>query len=201
MASPPKYAAYALCLILLATPFALAESPKSALLDSFKSETTVPRERLTVKWEHAGVTVMQTWEIERPNGYHFMQMGASGRQEFFLLGNSLYTKNAAGWSRLDVPSVPKPPIADMLQTAIIDSIDRVLLEGSETLRGQETNHYRAQIRVRDIRRNMSGVMDVWVAKVTGLPLQINFVGQLGNESYQVEKSLEYDSNIRVVAPD
>jgi hypothetical protein len=200
MASPPKYAAYALCLILLVTPFALAASPKSALLDSFKSETAVPRERLTVKWEDAGATVMQTWEIERPNGYHFMQMSASGRQEFFLLGNSLYTKNATGWSRLDVPAVPKPPIADLLQTAIISSIDQVLLEGAETLRSQATNHYRAQIRVRDTRGNISGVMDVWVAKDTGLPLQINFLGQLGDVSYRVEKSLEYDPNIRVVAP-
>jgi hypothetical protein len=200
MASPRKYAAYALGMALLATPLGLASTPKSALLDSFKSETAAPRERLTVKFEHAGVTVMQTWEIERPNRYHFVQTSESGRQEFYLLGNSFHTKSATGWSRFDVPAVPKPPIADLLQNAIIDGIDQVSLKGAETLRGQTTDHYRAEIRVRDIRQNMSGVMDVWVARDTGLPLEITLVGQLGDESFRVEKSLEYDPSIRVVAP-
>jgi hypothetical protein len=180
---------------------AAADDPRGAVLQALDAESAAAQEEVAIEIDSGSKKVAQHWQIVRPDRFHFTQTSAGQRQEFYVIGSTVYLKGPAGWTKLSVPSIPIPTqFVPAVRQAIQDGFGAVELIGSEPVNGQTTNHYRARFRYHDSGIAVDGNSDFWIDAASILPAKVQFQGTYQGQSCTITGTFGYAPSIQVAPP-
>lgn len=196
----PTWGWAALVMIAALEP-AVADDVRSTVLQSLDAEGAAAREEVSIEIDGGGKKVEQHWQIVRPDRFHFTQAFEGQRQEFYVIGSTVYINGPAGWTKLSAPSVPIPAqLLPAMRQALQDAFSAVELIGSELLNGQASNHYRARLRYHDSGLDVAGSSDLWIDAASSLPAKVQFQGTYQGQSSTITGTFNYAPGIQVMAP-